>query len=100
MEYEQYFKRKRRKRSFSHSSTSDDSCKKRGRPKGSIIKQKLLNKVPAEGSTETNDSRSSAESTLKNDELFASIPAEKAMQFAIILADINSKYAGQAFNPS
>ena len=53
-----------------------------------------------EGRTETNDSRPSAESTLKDDELFAGIPAEKAMQFAIILADINSKYAGQAFNPS
>ena len=37
-----------RKRSFSHSSTSDDSCKKRGRPRGSIIKQKLLNKAPGE----------------------------------------------------
>ena len=61
---------------------------------------RFLLRSTAEGSAETNDSRSSAESTLKDDELFAGIPAEKAMQFAIILADINSKYAGQAFNLS
>ncbi|KAI0227728.1 hypothetical protein LSAT2_021783 [Lamellibrachia satsuma] len=97
MEYEQYFKRERRKRSFSHSSASDDSCKKRGRPKGSIIKEKLHNK---EVSTETNDSRSSGESVVKDEDLFASIPPEKAMQFAIILAEINRKCTSQHFNPT
>ncbi|KAK2186972.1 hypothetical protein NP493_183g03034 [Ridgeia piscesae] len=98
LEYEQYFKRERRKRSFSHSSASDDSCKKRGRPKGSIIKEKLHDK--AETIAEANDSRSSGESAVKDEDLFASIPAEKAMQFAIVLAEINRKCVGQQFNPT
>lgn len=53
-----------------------------------------------EVSTETNDSRSSGESVVKDEDLFASIPPEKAMQFAIILAEINRKCTSQHFNPT
>ncbi|XP_046347170.1 UPF0547 protein C16orf87 homolog isoform X1 [Haliotis rufescens] len=60
--------------------------KKRGRPKGSLNRSKSEEKPKEQRTTQEED-------------LFSSLPPEKALQYSVILAELNRKMLTQNFKP-
>ncbi|KAK3594464.1 hypothetical protein CHS0354_024905 [Potamilus streckersoni] len=76
------FKRERKRKEIM---IDDSPRKKRGRPKGSIMPKK----------EEEKETKPPVEV-----DVFADLPSEKALQFSIILAEINRKFTFQKFCPT
>lgn len=86
----------RRRRTVSSSSrvpvtsSSNSSGKRgRGRPKGSPNKPKEESPQPGANQTETD----------KEENVYETLTAEKALQYSVILAELNRKFGAQNFRP-